>query len=77
MEKKLGQNLVTRQKENPESVEKMDSGFLTSLSANFIVVTAHRADHSLKFENEIDNFSAKAVIDFIPTRYRQLLLKQF
>ena len=38
-----------------------------SLSANFIVVTAHWAAHSLKFENKIDIYPPLADVDFIPT----------
>ena len=53
--------LVTRENENPDPVEKQwDPGFVLSLSANFTVVTAPRAAHSLKFENDIDAISGTA-----------------
>ena len=55
------EKLITREKENPDPVEKQwNPGFVLLLSANFIVVTAHWAAHSLKFENDADESSRTA-----------------
>ena len=52
---------ASEQNENPDTFEKQGGpGFCCFLTANFIVVTAHRADHSLKFENDADETSRTA-----------------